>query len=68
MEGQLTDLYLFPNELKLLQKNKEQTIAIDFNLSFAITQQPKAQVILELNTPDQRIQLVRDFWPRANEW
>ena len=36
MEGQLTDLYLYPSELKIQQKNKVMTIPIDFNLTFGI--------------------------------
>lgn len=34
--GQLTDLYLYPTELRLLQKNKQLTIPIEFSLNFSI--------------------------------
>ncbi len=36
IDGHLTDLYLFTNELKLIQKNKVRVIPIHFGLSFIV--------------------------------
>jgi hypothetical protein len=68
LNGRLVDLYLYPTELKILQKDKAQTIPIDFHLTFAIEHTPQGQVVLEFNHGKEHIELTREFWPRENEW
>jgi hypothetical protein len=38
VEGQLTDLFLYPHELRLIQKDKHRTIPFQFGLNFALLQ------------------------------
>lgn len=68
LNGHLTDLYLYPTELKILQKNRVQIIPIDPTLTFSIIQGKEGPVGLELNIDKERIELLREFWPRGNEW
>jgi hypothetical protein len=68
VDGHLTDLYLYPHELKLMQKNKTCTIPIEFDLTFAIVAGDQGPIGLELRSQNEKIQLLRDFWPRAEEW
>lgn len=64
-KGQLTDLYLYPTELKILQRSKIQTIPIDFNLTFSIITNNEGPIGIALNIENEKIELARDFWPRG---
>lgn len=68
MDGQLTDLYLYPTELKIQQKDRVMTIPIDFNLTFGIIAGKAGSVGLEFKNEKERITLRRDFWTRSEEW
>lgn len=65
LNGQLTDLYLYPTELKILQRSKIQTIPIDFNLTFSIITSNEGPIGIALNIENEKIELLRDFWPRG---
>ena len=42
LEGQLTDLYFYQHELKIVQKDKNRTMPFQFGLHFAILEGPNA--------------------------
>lgn len=68
-EGHLTDLYLYPNELKLIQKDKNRNIPFQFGLNFSILEGSQGEAIgLEFCFGDAKIKLEREFWPRSKEW
>lgn len=68
LDNQFTDLYLYPTELKILQKHKIITIPIDPSLTFAIITGKEGPVGIELRNEKEHVELLRDFWPRAQEW
>jgi serine/threonine protein kinase len=69
LEGQLTDLYLHPQELRIVQKDKTRTMPFQFGLHFDIIEDVKGTPVgLEFSFGESKVTLIRDFWPRAKEW
>ena len=68
-QGLLTDLHLYPTELKLTQKDQNIVIPFHPDLSFRILIKANRQAVgLELYQSTETLLLMRDFWPRAGEW
>lgn len=69
LEGQLTDLYLYPTELKIIQRDKNRTIPLQFALNFSVIEGEHGHAFgLEFFFGEAKIRLERDFWPRGKEW
>jgi len=46
--GVFSDLYFYPNEFRVVQKNSVKTISIDFDLTFSIIKNNDKPIGLEL--------------------
>lgn len=69
LEDQLTDVYFYPDKIKLLQKDKKRIIPVRFGVSFKVIRGEDDRADgLKLYYGDEKFQLRRFFWPRALEW
>jgi hypothetical protein len=55
LDGHLTDLYLYPTELKLLQRNKVRVIPIDATLTFSILSGKEGPIGIELKNEKEMV-------------
>ena len=63
-----TDIYLYPTYISVIQKHQKFIIPINSNLSFSINHQKEGPQGLEFQYEKEKLVLLRDFWPRAEEW